>query len=400
MTKRLAFIAWDGPYVTYLEGLFAPIFAGLAKTHGYEFHILHFTWHIQRERREMLQLYCIQNSIRYTHFEISLLPTPSIGKFITLFKGIVQIRKYLRTEKIDVVIPRSTMPALMTLFTLRLGAKRKLLFDADGLPIEERVDFAGLQKGGAKYNRLKRTEGEIIRRSDAVITRTVIAAKLLSEQHHVALSKFFQVVNGRDPDIFKPNNVARARIRKEWRVESNSLILIYCGSVGPQYGFNQMLTLHQHLNNRVPSWLVLLVNNPSFTVEELDDDIRSRIIIRRVPVNEIPLYLSSADIGLAIRRNSLSMKGVAPIKIPEYLLCGLPVIASSGIGDSDNVLGERSFSFLMKSYENPAYEDAVDWILEAGRNHELKREARQFAKDHYSVDMSVESYNNALTYLI
>ena len=43
MTRRVLFVTWDGPQVSYLEGLFLPIFKALAER-GYLFHVLQFTW--------------------------------------------------------------------------------------------------------------------------------------------------------------------------------------------------------------------------------------------------------------------------------------------------------------------------------------------------------------------
>ena len=40
--ERLLFITWDGPQVSYLEGLFFPILKGLKPR--YEIHVVQFTW--------------------------------------------------------------------------------------------------------------------------------------------------------------------------------------------------------------------------------------------------------------------------------------------------------------------------------------------------------------------
>ena len=40
---NILFITWDGPQTSYLEGLFLPIFKGLAE-HGHRIHVLQFTW--------------------------------------------------------------------------------------------------------------------------------------------------------------------------------------------------------------------------------------------------------------------------------------------------------------------------------------------------------------------
>ena len=40
---NLLFVTWDGPQVTYLEGLFLPILRGLL-AHGVRSHVIQFSW--------------------------------------------------------------------------------------------------------------------------------------------------------------------------------------------------------------------------------------------------------------------------------------------------------------------------------------------------------------------
>lgn len=40
---NILFVTWDGPQVSYLEGLFLPIFKAL-KSAGIHVHVLQFTW--------------------------------------------------------------------------------------------------------------------------------------------------------------------------------------------------------------------------------------------------------------------------------------------------------------------------------------------------------------------
>ena len=46
------------------------------------------------------------------------------------------------------------------------------------------------------------------------------------------------------------------------------------------------------------------------------------------------------EVITALRRSSFSMRAVAPIKLGEYLLCGLPALASPGVGDTDAIAAD------------------------------------------------------------
>ncbi len=62
--KKILFIAWDGPFVNYLEGLFIPIFRGLQDE--VEIHLIQFSWN-DRQRAERLSSICNKYNIKYTH---------------------------------------------------------------------------------------------------------------------------------------------------------------------------------------------------------------------------------------------------------------------------------------------------------------------------------------------
>ena len=70
----------------------------------------------------------------------------------------------------------------------------------------------------------------------------------------------------------------------------------------------------------------------------------------KVNFNEIPMYLSAADIAFSLRIPRYSMRGVFPIKLAEYLLMGLPVITSKGIGDTEDLLKDAPGVFIFNHF--------------------------------------------------
>ena len=90
------------------------------------------------------------------------------------------------------------------------------------------------------------------------------------------------------------------------------------------------------------------------------------------------------------------MQGVAPIKLGEYLLCGLPVISSKGIGDTDAILENFPECYL---YDHalglPAEQEKITHFLEkaifADRN-KINEKAQSF----FSLEAAAASYLLAL----
>lgn len=395
--KKILFIAWDSPQVTYLEGLFIPILAALT---AFEVHIMQFTW-ADKTKTEKLARLCLQHQITYTTVKIYRKPVSIIGVVYTLIKGISVIKKYIGKNDIDILMPRSTMPALMALKVVNSFPSIKLVFDADGLPLEERRDFAGLKKESFQYRYLKGIESKILKRADRVLTRTEKSITFLTNSNNIPADKFFTVVNGRDSNVFKPFD-NRAYIRQQLGITGDAVVLVYAGSLGPQYCFTEMIEIFRHVHARENNSYLLLLTQ---SVEYLEHyavmkDIENNVIRRSVDFKDMPAFLAAADIGLALRKNYFSMQGVSPIKIGEYLLCGLPVIATSSTGDMGQLLKNNTSCFLINDEGLESIEKAAEWVIDVCKNRDIKLAARETGISFFSLKSAVDSYNKALNFAL
>ena len=138
-------------------------------------------------------------------------------------------------------MPRSLMPALAVL-RMRKSARDTLniVFDADGLAADERVDFGGLSPHSITYRFLRDIEGALLRRSDAVLTRTESARSILLARAGSALKpqNCHVVSNGVDAGPFTD---ALQHFPKTATKEP--FTLCYCGSIGAQYRLPEMLDI-------------------------------------------------------------------------------------------------------------------------------------------------------------
>lgn len=391
--KNVLFITWDGPQTTYMEGLFMPIFDSIQQQKKYCFHVIQFTWGTP-ERISITQKKAGELHIPYTVKRIYRKPNATAGSLVTILKGIRFLKKYVNENAIDIVMPRSSMPSIMV-NRLKKGSF-KILFDADGLPIEERVDFSGLNKNGSLYRFLKKEERTMLINADTVITRTERAIQFHLETSGIDDSnKFFKVVNGRDINLFKPSTDKNQFIRAELNLKEDTKVFVYSGSLGPQYGWDIMIKIFKrYLQINYNSVFIILTGNMEFAKKRIPASIQNHIIVKSVAFEEIPKYLSIGDFAFAIREPKPSMIGVAPIKLGEYLLMGIPTIAS-GIGDTEDILLDNPNCFLFHHDAPDTIERAVDFIsaLECQNN-----EIRNLGISNFSLESSITSYNQALSH--
>jgi glycosyltransferase involved in cell wall biosynthesis len=392
---NVLFITWDGPQTNYMEGLFMPIFHQIQKENKYRFHVIQFTWGT-KNRTLITHKKAQELDIIYTSKKIHRKPNSLIGSFFTIIEGVSFIKKYLKNNPIDIIAPRSIMPSIMV---NRLLIKNyKILFDADGLPIEERIDFSGLKKNGVLYTIYKKEERSMLLKADAVITRSKMAIDFhLNYIGKNYQDKFFVVVNGRDVDFFKPNIELSQKLREELNIKKDTKVFIYSGSLGPQYGWEIMIKIFKrYLQINHNSIFLIFTGNIEFASKRIPAALQNHIILKSSPFEDIPKYLSMGDIAFAIREPKPSMQGVAPIKLGEYLLVGIPTIASSGIGDTKDILKNKHFCFLFKHNETDSIENAIKFIEKA--KYINKAEIQKFAVENFSMEISVASYNKALEY--
>jgi glycosyltransferase involved in cell wall biosynthesis len=379
-----------------MEGLFMPILNQVQTQSKYGIHIVQFTW-AAPEKIAITQNAANELQLIYTSRTISRKPVAVLGNIITIFKGIRFLKKYIKNNNITIVMPRSTMPAIMVNRIKKDNLK--IVFDADGLPIEERVDFSGLSRKSKHYLFFKKEENKMLELADGVLTRSHEAIKIHSQTiGNTDLEKFSVVLNGRNTDFFKPNTSEREKMRKELSISEQAKVLVYCGSLGPQYGWDEMLAIFSKYQGENPKALFLILTfNLAFAKERIPNELKESIIVKTVPFAEVPNYLSAADVAFAIREPKFSMQGVAPIKLGEYLLMGIPTIASLGIGDTEQILNSIPNCFLYHHQNPNRVAEAVEFI--EGLRETNFEEIRKFAIPFCSIEKSATSYCNALNKL-
>ncbi|WP_312194639.1 glycosyltransferase [Epilithonimonas vandammei] len=435
--KNLLFISWDGPQTSYMEGLFMPIFQEITKQGDYQFHVIQFTW-ADAQKIAHTQAAADEMGITYAAWPVLRKPNVSIGSLLTVLTAAGKIKKYIRENNIHMVMPRSTFPAMIvnqinssfvsraffpfrglrgaSFFPFRglrgsaffpfrglrggkipfRGFRGKLIFDADGLPIEERIDFAGLKKESFQYKLMKSAETKMLKCADAVITRSQKAIDIhianIGESYR---SKFSVVFNGRDKNVFDYQPPLREKVRQELGLK-DELLFVYAGSLGPQYCLTEMLQIFRAYAEKREAKFLILTGNIEFGEQNIPTELKAHVILKSVPSAKVSFYLNGGDVAFGLRKPTVSMQGVAPIKLGEYLLCGLPVIASKGIGDTEKILENFEECYL---YDHsigllPQIDQIKNFVEKAifvDRNKIAHK-----AQDYFSLEAAAESYLKAI----
>lgn len=388
---KLLFVTWDGPQVTYLESLFLPIFAGLG-ARGVHVDVLQFRWG-EQALTDRVRAACEGAGIGYRPVRVAR-TFGKAGPFLTAFLGGRHVCRAVRDFGSDLIMPRSMMPAIAVMAAG--GARlRPLVFDADGLAADERVEAADESRSSLTYRILRRVEAKTVRTSASVLVRTPAAADILARRTGVSPSRFHVVANGRDERLFHPGDaVSRGQIRAALGIAPDTPLILYLGSIGPKYRFDLTRQLIDTVARRTPNArLLILTGSPALATEALGPEPPLSPIVLRLPPEIVPQYVAAADLGLAFLGNSFSMQAVTSLKVAEYLMCGVPVFGTAAVGLTASAVEAGVFLD-----EGAGPDAAAEWLTTAilsGRE-DYRARARAVALKNFGLGRSIEDYLDAL----
>ncbi len=397
---KALFITWDGPAQNYLESLFFPIYERVQAA-DLTIDTLQYTWGDETQRRS-IEAAARRVGLGYTARKVLRKPlAPATAAMIA--KGAFDIVRQVREQDIDVLFPRSLIPAAMSLLALERLDGVELVFDADGFMADERVEYGGWSAEGMIYRVFRDIEAQAVRRARSIITRTEHAKRILLERAGAGTdaSKIHVIPNARDEDEFRPvEGTRRAEIRTELGVPVQGPWVIYCGSLGPQYHPRELLEFFEQVRNRQDdARLTILTGNQDIITQLLPEfDIPEAVLdVRRVPPAEVPLFVAAADLGIAFRTPSFSQLGVCPIKVGEYLLCGTPVLSTTGVGDLDTQLDKPDTGRLLDDLSGERLAEAADWFVDEvlPRREDHRLASREQGVEVFGLEMCAQRYRKA-----
>lgn len=395
------YTTWDGPGSEYLGALYFPIFSAMQRPMT----VVQFTYGTA-EQMERATAAAQLHGVNYRPVPIRAPGRRSPRGWLDAVLTAPRLRREVRRLGASVVGTKSVIPATIALGARRLpGEKFGILFDADGLMQDERADFMGWSTAGAGYRLFRELEYRALLDADAVVTRTERSRIILAARrgpHATASDGILVVPNGKDERRFAPpaSKAARLDARVWLGLAEDAMALVYAGSLGPQYFPEVMFELHRRMYETDPrSRLVVLTphQEDARTFAQASPVPAPSILIRSVAADEVPRALSACDVGLALRMPTYSQVAVSPIKVGEYLLCGLPVVATRGVGDLDALFAGSPAVCSVASLEPSALDQIAQWALGVARSADdsVRQVARQIGKLNFGLSRAAAGYEEA-----
>lgn len=364
----------------------APYMLGLARR-GFKIHIVTAE---KRGNEELVRRYgrvFAEAGVSWTHVAYVGEP-PLVGQAITLLRMWRAARRVARAEPVRLTHCRC-FPASLIGWSLKRTFQIRFLYDFRDFFID---DMLAKTRGPrrALVRLFKQLEGPMIRAADKIVCLTERAVHILSSRylkHDLQAKARFQIVPCcADFSHFDPNRVSAADIanaREKTRLREGDFVLLYLGSLGPDYLLAPMIALFAQLLEMRPNARFLFLSNNG---EELVESACAKFGIQPEYVSfvtadrdEVPTFLSLADMAVIFIRADLSKAGCSPTKLAELFACGVPIIANAGVGDMDQILDpETNGSVLVTDFSDTAFRAAIAEALARKGTTNIRENSRMF----------------------
>lgn len=309
------------------------------------------------------------------------------------------IRQTIGRKRIDILHGRVHIPTLMGAIARRFSARKpKLLFDIRGFFPEEYTDAGIWPQNGLLYRSAKKIEKWLMTEADGFVVLTQKARDILfpdirpgaaGRDDNESLTRAGSSDPAARPIEVIPccvdfehrfaadRDELRERFRRQMNIEDR-FVFVHAGALGGLYLTNEIADFLQTAleRDRKTFALFLTQSDPRLIVPLLrergfsDGD----YFVGKVSPAEIPGYLCASDAGLSFVKAGYATQSRSPTKIPEYLACGLPIVANRGVGDVDKLVVENGVGVLIDECSEAGFQEAIDELEKLGNIWEKCRQ--------------------------
>jgi len=179
-------------------------------------------------------------------------------------------------------------------------------------------------------------EYKTLKSADKIFTVSKVLQDYFHKTFAIDSEKFVHYPCLSDSKKFYFNPQVRKQIRKELEIPEEKIVFIYPGGIGSEWHVaKQMLRFFNDFVTNYENVVLVLLTRYKDLPNLLSGypNLRNKCISFYVPNHEVYKYLNSADFGILFRENTVMNNVASPTKFAEYMLCGLPVLISEGVGD-------------------------------------------------------------------
>jgi glycosyltransferase involved in cell wall biosynthesis len=324
---------------------------------GYKLGLITFEqprWRMTAEESEAKKQELASEGIEWRPMNYHKWP-PVFSTLYDIGVGSLAATKLAKGSGSTVVHGRSSVSSAIATVAAKVAGTH-LFIDADGPLSQEYVD-AGVWKEGSIGHRLT-AWGERRAMEVADVVAVLTSHRKREITPWVPDTPVYVLPCAVDLSRFRPIAESRQHLRGELGLRGT--VFVYAGKPGGWYDTEEMLAFLRAAKGVFdPLTLLVLTREDTAAFSAACERAQVPLVVRDVPPAEMPAYLSSADVGLCFLRPFRSKLSCSPIKVGEYLACGLPVVSTSGCGDYDRLIKAESIGTVVANSQRDMYPGAA-----------------------------------------
>lgn len=350
--KNILYLSYDGLTDPLGQSQILPYLGGLSDA-GYIITIISFE---KSDRFSLykgkIQDYCSANKLLWEPLLYHKSP-PVLSTFYDLSVLRTRARQLHRKRNFSIVHCRSYITALTGLW-LKKKFGIRFIFDMRGFWADERVE-GGLWNlhnvlYKSVYNFFKKKEQEFLQAADAVIVLTEAARQVVQSWNVIGQADKVTVIPCCvDLNLFNPKDATVEKqlvLRTTLGLSANDYVVLYLGSIGTWYLWNEMVLFYKKIKAQKPAAKFLVLTPDQHLVGDEDG-----FIVRSAAREDVPVYISIADLSVCFIKPSFSKKGSSATKMAEVLAMGIPVVTNAGWGDVEFLRGRIKNLYVLDNLE-------------------------------------------------
>ena len=281
--------------------------------------------------------------------------------WMTIISGFV-----VKWKKIELIHAQNLYSAFIALILKKLWGIR-YVFDMHGLVPEESL-YKSFFRRHASFKVLKWMEAKCVVNADCILCVSQAFSHYLQNQHKANANDIKVIPNGVDRALFNYDGHKRKELR-EGRGFEHRLVVLYAGNVGQWHAEAKLVELFREITaQRENAFFLILTPTPTKRLAYLlssggDMEAEENYSVLSVAHHEVPSYSLMADIALLVRDRNKVNEVACPTKFVEYLACGVPILASSGVGDIDNIMRQHEVGVTFETDDPVDRRKAIKKIL-------------------------------------
>lgn len=217
---------------------------------------------------------------------------------------------------------------------------------------------------------------------------------VVSSQLNQKYKRGIIVPHGRDTTLFNPDRFDRKSLRKEFNVERIKVIM-FLGTPRPHKGLEIIIEAMKILG-REDIRLFIVGKGSDLIYEKRLMQLGGEkvVIMDQIAFNEIPQYLTIADLIVIPQKQSVESYAQIPAKVYDAMAMAKPVIATN-VSDLPIIL--ENVGMIVEPDDIEGLASKIEWIFSHPADaYEMGMKARKKCIDNYSWDVMDVTLSNIL----